>query len=162
MKRLSQAATSVVAPLFLLIGCGGGGSAATSQPTTPTQPTPTPVVVDHAGLTPIDPQTPTEQEFYSAGDATVFNNDHDAFSRRPNAVAADFQLDGFFTSGDHLFRSPHQNIGPLLNTSNCQGCHLNDGKGKVPANPDRPMTSMFLKIAQAKIMNLKKMSINLI
>lgn len=149
IKRLSPAAASAVATLLLLSGCGGGGNSAPAT-TTPTNPTtPTTPVVDHSGLPPISAETPEPGEHLSGGLATTSVTNNDAFSRRPQAVAQDFQLDGFFTSGDHLFRTPHKDIGPLLNTGNCQGCHLNDGKGKVPTSPQQPMTSMFLKIADS-------------
>jgi CxxC motif-containing protein (DUF1111 family) len=152
MKLLSPAATSVVAFLFILTGCGGGGQS-TTQPTpipnpTPVDPVPNPIL-DHSGLTPLTAGTPDANEYYSGGEATVKVANEDAFSRRPAAIIDDFQLDGFFTSGDHLFRTPHKDIGPLLSTGNCQGCHLKDGKGKVPASVDTPMTSMFMKIGKA-------------
>jgi CxxC motif-containing protein (DUF1111 family) len=148
LKRFSLAAASAVASLFILTGCGGGGSStSTPAPIQPVPVEPTPVL-DHSGLAPLTADAPNELELYSGGDATVNVANEDAFSRRPAAVVSDFQLDGFFTSGDHLFRTPHKDIGPLLNTGNCQGCHLNDGKGKVPASVDSPMTSMFLKIGK--------------
>lgn len=149
MKHLSPAAASAVAASLLLSACGGGGGSTTAPtPTTPTEPPAQ--VLDHSGLAPISTEQPEQGEHLSGGDATTEVTNHDAFSRRPEAVADDFQLDGFFTSGDHLFRTPHKDIGPLLNTGNCQGCHLNDGKGKVPSNRFEPMTSMFLKVADSQ------------
>ena len=89
---------------------------------------------------------PDRNEHLSGGDATVFVNNNDAFSQRPLAVAKNFALDGAFTSGDHFFRTPMAGVGPLLNTNNCQGCHLNDGRGVLPSSPSEPFTSALVKI----------------
>lgn len=132
-----------------LAACGGGGSSNDKPTTDIVTPTPAPTPepeVDHSGLTPLTANVPNEQEYLSGGDATLFIDNEDAFSTRPEAIADDFQLDGHFTSGDHLFRTPHKDIGPLLNTGTCQGCHLNDGRGVVPATPTDPMLSMLVKL----------------
>jgi len=134
-----------------LTACGGGGSSdevtppitPTPEPPTPEPPTP---VVDHSGLTPLSSAVQDDNEHLPGGDATVFVSDEDAFSTRPDMIAEDFQSDGFFTSGDHLFRTAEQDIGPLLSTGNCQGCHINDGRGSVPATPTSPMLSMLFKL----------------
>jgi len=103
-------------------------------------------VTDHSGLAPLTSKKTADNEHLSGGDTTMFIFNNNAFSRRPTPVAKDFRADGFFTSGDHLFRTPHEGIGPVLNAASCQGCHLNDGKGLVPENRHDPMTSMFLKV----------------
>lgn len=90
--------------------------------------------------------TPHKHEYMSGGAATVFASTRDAFSHRPPSVANNFKLDGAFTSGDHLFRTPLQGVGPILNNNTCQGCHLNDGRGVVPVNNEQPFTSMLVKI----------------
>lgn len=136
----------------LLIACGGSGSSDSSPAPTPTPDpispsTPEPVI-DHSGLTPLEADIIDNQEYLSGGDVTLFVSNKDAFSTRPTAIADDFQLDGFFTSGDHLFRTPHSDIGPLLNTGTCQGCHLNDGRGVVPETPTTPMLSMLVKLGR--------------
>lgn len=107
-------------------------------------------VTDHSGLPLLNSVLPSKTEYLSGGDATTLTAKKDAFSRRPNAIANDFKLDGAFTSGDHLFRTPLQGIGPLLNTSACQGCHLNDGRGVVPRKNTEPFTSMLVKIGNSK------------
>ncbi|WP_428982851.1 di-heme oxidoredictase family protein [Paraglaciecola aquimarina] len=136
----------VAVALTFLTACGGGSD----SPTTPEDvipPTPVPQPeLDHSGLTPLKADTIDDTEYLSGGDATVFVADEDAFSTRPNPIADDFTLDGNFTSGDHIFRTPHDGAGPLLNTSNCQGCHLNDGRGVLPSNIAQPFTSMLVKI----------------
>lgn len=130
-----------------LCACGGGGGSSdeVTPPVTPTPEPPTPVV-DHSGLTPLSSEVLDDNEHLPGGDATVFVGDEDAFSTRPDMIAEDFQSDGFFTSGDHLFRTAEQDIGPLLSTGNCQGCHINDGRGSVPATPTSPMLSMLFKL----------------
>ncbi|REL36324.1 di-heme oxidoredictase family protein [Thalassotalea euphylliae] len=143
-----------------LTACGGGGSSEpdsvtppteppTAPPTTPEPPTTPAPTEDHSGLTPLSAETPIKDEYLAGGDTTLFVTNEDAFSTRPEAIADDFRLDGFFTSGDHLFRTPHEDIGPILNTSNCQGCHLNDGRGVVPASATAPMLSMLVKVGRS-------------
>ncbi|MBL4631132.1 MAG: thiol oxidoreductase [Paraglaciecola sp.] len=110
------------------------------------QATPEQTKLDHSGLSPLNIRQPDVLEYLSGGDATTLVNNYDAFSRRPKAIAKNFKLDGVFTSGDHLFRSQLKGIGPLLNTSSCQGCHLNDGRGVVPSSTDEPFTSTLVKI----------------
>ncbi|NRA61213.1 MAG: thiol oxidoreductase [Psychrobium sp.] len=125
--------------LFLLAACGGS-----KQPTSP--PKPVAPILDHSGLTPLSSSIFGDNEHLSGGETTVFVTNKDAFSQRPASFSSNFRDDGFFTSGDHLFRTPHAGIGPLVNAAICQGCHLNDGKGVVPSSPAQPMISMFLKI----------------
>ncbi|WP_339723389.1 di-heme oxidoredictase family protein [uncultured Paraglaciecola sp.] len=130
-----------------LASCGGGGTDAPDIPPVVVSPTPDPEpVVDHSGLTPLAANTIDEAEYLSGGDATLFVSDEDAFSTRPDPISDDFTLDGNFTSGDHIFRTPHDGAGPILNTSNCQGCHLNDGRGVLPTDKNEPFTSMLVKI----------------
>lgn len=136
-----------------LNACGGGSSDSSipQQPDPTTQPDmPEEPAVDHSGLPPISAITPEDGEFTSGGLSTVLRDDEDAFAQRPEAIADDFTLDANFSSGNFIFRSPHSDLGPLLNTSNCQGCHLNDGRGVVPANPNQPFTSMLVKIGDAE------------
>jgi CxxC motif-containing protein (DUF1111 family) len=113
-------------------------------PVTPVEPT-----VDHSGLAPLIADVIEKGEYLSGGETTVFVSNENAFSRKPAAIVDDFQLDGHFTSGDHLFRTPDNNIGPILSTGSCQGCHLNDGRGVVPASPTIAMSSMLVKLADA-------------
>ena len=103
-------------------------------------------VLDHSGLAPLTQDVIDNKEYLAGGDSTVFVTNEDAFSIRPRAISEDFSLDAFFTSGDHFFRTPDKNVGPILNTGSCQGCHLNDGRGVVPASPTTPMSSMLVKL----------------
>jgi CxxC motif-containing protein (DUF1111 family) len=147
---MNKLALLTLSSALILSACGGGGGDSSSpKPPTPT-PTPTPVPeVDHSGLAPMTAGNIEVGEALSGGATTVYVFTEDAFSQRPQAVKDDFQLDGNFTSGDHIFRTPHENAGPLLNTSNCQGCHLNDGRGVLPQDIDEPFTSALVKIGDA-------------
>jgi len=130
-----------------LTACGGGSSP-TSQSTIqePTEPVPVEPIVDHSGLTPLSKDLVDEHEYLAGGDATVFVSDEDAFSTSPDMIDDDIKFAGFFNAGDHLFRTSEQDIGPLLSTGNCQGCHVNDGRGSVPETPSSPMLSMLFKL----------------
>ena len=101
---------------------------------------------DHSGLPPLSATIIDDNEYYSGGDASVDIGNKDSFSKAPPPITNDFRLEANFSAGDHIFRNPHQNVGPLLNADNCQGCHLNDGRGKLPINSQQPMTSMVVKI----------------
>ena len=149
--RRSLATSKVAIVIVFLSACGGGGGSKDSI-TLPIIVTPTPepqLILDHSGLTPLKASTIDDAEYLSGGDATLFITGKDAFSTRPDPIAANFTLDGNFTSGDHIFRTPHQDAGPLLNTTNCQGCHLNDGRGVLPDNINEPFTSMLVKIGNS-------------
>ena len=138
--------------LAFLTACGGGGSDEEVSLPVVVAPTPDPdpePVLDHSDLTPLTANTIDDAEYLSGGDATLFISNEDAFSTRPDPIANDFTLDGNFTSGDHIFRTPHEDAGPLLNTSNCQGCHLNDGRGVLPDSIDQPFTGMLVKIGDS-------------
>jgi CxxC motif-containing protein (DUF1111 family) len=140
----------VAVVLVFLTACGGGSSDKKVSLPVVVAPTPNPEpVLDHSGLTPLHADTIDDAEYLSGGDATLFISDEGAFSTRPDPIADDFTLDGNFTSGDHIFRTPHEDAGPLLNTSNCQGCHLNDGRGVLPNSIDQPFTSMLVKIGNS-------------
>ena len=132
--------------LSLLALCISACSDSTQTESPAVEPEP---LLDHSGLMPLETARVLDQEYLAGGDATLFVFDEDAFSTRPAMIAQNFKHDGNFTSGDHLFRTPHHDIGPLLNTGTCQGCHLNDGRGVVPSAPDRPMTSMLVKLGRA-------------
>jgi CxxC motif-containing protein (DUF1111 family) len=143
-----------------LTACGGGSSSADSVPVTPVTPV-TPVIpvvpvtpepeptLDHSGLAPMLSDVIANSEYLSGGDTTVFVSNENAFSRKPAEIIADFRLDGNFTQGDHLFRTPDDGIGPLLSIGSCQGCHINDGRGEIPASPQTPMSTMVIKLADS-------------
>lgn len=146
-KRISPTLVLCVVST-LMFGCNDSSE----EPLINTDPeiiTPEPIepILDHSGLTPISADVIDNSEYLSGGDTTTFVSNENAFSRRPDSITDDFQLDGFFTQGDHLFRTPDDGIGPMLSTGSCQGCHLNDGRGVVPADSTIPMSSMLVKLA---------------
>jgi len=102
------------------------------------------------GLPEISTQTPDASEHLSGGDVTTNVLNEDAFSQSAPAIHSDFELDGVFKTGDHLFRGIHKGQGPLFNNATCQGCHIKDGRGEVPTNTSMAMTSMFLRVSDDK------------
>jgi CxxC motif-containing protein (DUF1111 family) len=149
MKRMScfsNIRPTIISVIVSLTLTACGGSNDSTEVESPVIPDPIVPTVDHSGLTPLSSDILDESEHLPGGDATVFVSDKDAFSTRPEMIEDDFQFDGFFTSGDHLFRTAEQDIGPMLSTSSCQGCHVNDGRGNVPELPTDPMLSMLLKL----------------
>ncbi len=127
-----------------LSACGGSDGSENVMVITPEKP-----VVDHSGLTPLSRDVIDNSEYFSGGEASTTASNEDAFSRQPSAISDDFQLGANFTQGDHLFRTPDDNIGPILSTGSCQGCHVNDGRGVVPATATTPMSSMLVKLADS-------------
>lgn len=86
-------------------------------------------------------------EYLSGGDDTVNRKDVDAFGQSPAAITKDFTSDAVFKQGNFLFRGSHEGGGPLLNTAECQTCHLKDGKGMPPASANDVMASMLIKLS---------------
>ena len=128
-----------------LIACGGGSTTKIVEPVIK-PPVPPQPVVDHSGLTPLTGDTILPEEYLTGGAATVFVDNKDAFGSRPRMITDNFKHDGFFTAGDHLFRTKHTDIGPLLNNPVCQNCHISDGRGQLPISPEHPMLSMLFKL----------------
>jgi len=145
VKELINKVVIVIFIACSLAACGGSSNS--KEPPVvvpPTTPTP---VVDHSGLTPLSAEIILIEEYLTGGDATVFVDNQDAFGTRPELIKSNFQQDGFFTAGDHLFRTKHTDIGPLLNNPVCQNCHISDGRGELPASKTQPMLTMLLKLA---------------
>lgn len=88
-----------------------------------------------------------EKEYLSGGENTVNRKDVDAFGQSPDVVTKDFSADAVFKQGNFLFRGSHEGGGPLLNTAECQTCHLKDGKGMPPANTEEAMASLLIKLS---------------
>ena len=95
-------------------------------------------------------------EALPAGAATVRSREMaDAFSQPSGNMSFERQLD--FKLGNGLFRKlwvaapstvrASDGLGPLYNARGCQNCHLKDGRGRPPAGPDEPATSMFLRLS---------------
>ena len=145
MKELIN---KVVIVMFIASSLGAcGGSSKSNEPPVVVPPTPPVPVVDHSGLTPLSADIILIEEYLTGGDATVFVDNQDAFGTRPQMIKTNFKQDGFFTAGDHLFRTKHTDIGPLLNNPVCQNCHISDGRGELPSSQTQPMLTMLFKLA---------------
>ncbi|MFV2053227.1 di-heme oxidoredictase family protein [Aliiroseovarius sp. YM-037] len=90
------------------------------------------------------------------GAATVpAGTDTNAFSHPSANISFERELD--FKLGNGLFRklwvsSPSSTLasdglGPLFNARSCQRCHLKDGRGHPPEDPDDSTVSMFLRVS---------------
>ncbi len=99
---------------------------------------------------------PQRFEERPAGAATVrARKDADAFSQMSGNITFEDELT--FKVGNGLFRkiwvsSPSSTLasdglGPLFNARSCQRCHLKDGRGHPPENPDDNAISMFLRVS---------------
>lgn len=99
---------------------------------------------------------PETFEINPAGAATVrARTDADAFSQPSGNISFEGELE--FKLGNGLFRklwvsSPSSTLasdglGPLYNARGCQNCHLKDGRGHPPDQPDDPGGSMFLRLS---------------
>ena len=90
----------------------------------------------------------TVEERFPGGAATTSLSNDEAFGQSPTAVQQDFSADANFKSGNQIFRNDHEGEGPLLNARTCQGCHIKDGRGIVPPDPDTPMESMVVRVGR--------------
>ncbi|MEO0423854.1 MAG: di-heme oxidoredictase family protein [Pseudomonadota bacterium] len=117
-------------------GGGGGGGEVAPPPDPPPdpEPPPDPVPVLTAG------------ERFSGGAASTTLSNERAFSDSPQAIQEDFSADANFKGGNAIFRNDHEGQGPVLNAATCQGCHVRDGRGRVPPDADTPFASMFLRL----------------
>ncbi|MEM7611999.1 MAG: di-heme oxidoredictase family protein [Pseudomonadota bacterium] len=119
--------------------CGGGGSSAGPNPTVTPPPTPPPVA-------PVVPPLTSTERFSGDDAGTALTNDQ-AFSQAPQLIQQDFSADANFKGGNAIFRNDQAGQGPLLNAPTCQGCHIRDGRGRVPADSTTPFDSMFLRVS---------------
>ncbi|MFW8634460.1 di-heme oxidoredictase family protein [Cribrihabitans pelagius] len=99
---------------------------------------------------------PEAFETLSAGAATQrARQDAEAFSQ-PSANLS-FEQELAFRLGNGLFKkiwvfSPastlaSDGLGPLYNARSCQRCHLKDGRGHVPEQPEYASAAMFLRVS---------------
>ncbi|MEM7432882.1 MAG: di-heme oxidoredictase family protein, partial [Pseudomonadota bacterium] len=89
----------------------------------------------------------TAGERFSGGAAGTSVSNDEAFSQAPPAIQQDFSDDANFKAGNALFRNDNQDQGPILNAATCQGCHIKDGRGRVPADTQTPFAAMFLRLS---------------
>ena len=103
-----------------------------------------------------DFSAPEQFEDLPAGAATVrARADDEAFSQHSANLSFEQELE--FKLGNGLFKkiwvfSPSSTkasdgLGPLYNARSCQRCHLKDGRGHVPEQPDYASTTMFLRVS---------------
>jgi CxxC motif-containing protein (DUF1111 family) len=88
-----------------------------------------------------------ESDALSGGDNTVFDTTDLAFGHAdPNLSASELAL---HDTGDDAFAqvfTTQTGAGPHLNNPSCEGCHLGDGRGELPA-PGTALVSMLLRIS---------------
>lgn len=103
-----------------------------------------------------DFSAPEAFEQNPGGRATVrARTDDEAFSQHSANLSFEQELE--FKLGNGLFKkiwvfSPastraSDGLGPLYNARSCQRCHVKDGRGEVPLDPDYRSASMFLRIS---------------
>ncbi|MEM6817534.1 MAG: di-heme oxidoredictase family protein [Pseudomonadota bacterium] len=134
-----RASFCTVALCVAIAGCGGGGGGGSAPPDpigTPPPPPPEPVV----------PPLTSVERFSGDQAGTSVSNDQ-AFSQAPPAIQRDFAADANFKGGNALFRNDQEGQGPLMNAPTCQGCHIRDGRGSVPASTSVPFDAMFMRIS---------------
>jgi CxxC motif-containing protein (DUF1111 family) len=92
------------------------------------------------------------------GDATVFDDTRDAFSRpAPNLRderRAEFFVGNSFFNQNWIIApasvSSRDGLGPLFNARSCSTCHFKDGRGRPPESGE-PMRTMLLRISRSGI-----------
>ncbi|MEP1384735.1 MAG: di-heme oxidoredictase family protein [Paraglaciecola sp.] len=134
--------------LCLIISGCGGSSGSNTPVVVITDPDPQPEL-DHSGLTPIETDVIESSEYLAGGDVTTFKTDDGAFEATPSIIDDDFTDASLFVQGDHLFRTAHDDSGPLMNSSTCQSCHINDGRGEIPTDITEAFESTLVKIADS-------------
>ena len=82
------------------------------------------------------------------GDNTVFDSSNDAFTNPlPLLTAAELEK---FEEGDELFEEVwrgNDGLGPIFNATSCEGCHIEDGRGRPPAFTGETGTGLLLRLA---------------
>jgi len=91
----------------------------------------------------------------SGGQATVYNNNSNAFSLPSANMPLMQQVD--FSVGNSFFRNPwviapastkaRDGLGPLMNTNGCQNCHIKDGRGHAPLGPEDSAVSLLVRLS---------------
>lgn len=88
-----------------------------------------------------------ESDALSGGDMTVFDTTSTAFEQpAPTLTAGELAT---HDEGDEAFAqvfTAENGAGPHLNNPSCEGCHLADGRGELPAQ-GAPLVSMLLRIS---------------
>src|SRR5690606_4991908 len=91
----------------------------------------------------------------SAGQATVWKNDANAYSQPSANLQPARRLD--FSVGNSFFRNPwvsapasttaRDGLGPLFNSNACQNCHIKDGRGRPPYAEAEHAVGMLVRLS---------------
>jgi CxxC motif-containing protein (DUF1111 family) len=88
-----------------------------------------------------------ESEALSGGETTVFDSTEAAFEQAAaNLTGSELET---HEEGDEVFAqvfTAATGVGPHLNNPSCEGCHLADGRGELPAQ-GAPLVSMLLRLS---------------
>lgn len=82
------------------------------------------------------------------GDNTVFDTSNEAFTN-PLPLLTTAEL-AEFEEGDELFEEiwrGNDGLGPIFNATSCEGCHIEDGRGRPPAFTGETGTGLLLRLA---------------
>ena len=82
------------------------------------------------------------------GDNTVFDTSGEAFTN-PLPLLTVAQLEQF-EEGDELFEEVwrgSEGLGPVFNATSCEGCHLDDGRGRPPSFTGETGTGLLIRLA---------------
>lgn len=83
------------------------------------------------------------------GENTVFDTSGEAFTN-PLPLLTDTELEDF-EEGDELFEEVwrgRDGLGPVFNATSCEGCHIEDGRGRPPAFTGETGTGLLIRLAQ--------------
>jgi CxxC motif-containing protein (DUF1111 family) len=82
------------------------------------------------------------------GDNTVFDTSGEAFTNPlPLLTASELEQ---FEEGDELFEEVwrgREGLGPVFNATSCEGCHIEDGRGRPPAFTGETGTGLLIRLA---------------
>jgi len=82
------------------------------------------------------------------GDNTVFDTSEEAFTN-PLPLLTEAQLEDF-EQGDELFEDVwrgNEGLGPVFNATSCEGCHVEDGRGRPPEFTGETGTGLLIRLA---------------
>ena len=111
-------------------------------------------VIVMTGCNSDDPVTPEmPPEVLAGGETTIFSAGPDAFTfplanLSEAGVEKHFISDGMF--GQHFVSAPaiqFGGIGPLFNQNSCEGCHVRNGRGAVPAYDGDLSSALLLRLS---------------
>ena len=88
-----------------------------------------------------------ESDALSGGETTVFDSTSEAFEQpAPNLTVSELATHGEGNDAFSKVFTADSGLGPQLNNPSCEGCHVGDGRGELPAQGG-PLVSMLLRIS---------------